>query len=122
MSRIIARWLKGILFRQISTKQSSFLEGRQIHEVVGVAQEASHSIKVKNLKAMVVKVDLSKAYDMVSWIYSRLTFIVLGFYPRFVYWVMNCITFISFAILRNGATTPFIMLKYCNCTEYSIYY
>jgi hypothetical protein len=50
--------LKLILSRKISIEQFAFLEGRQIHEVVGVAQEGLYLIKVKNLKAMVLKVEL----------------------------------------------------------------
>lgn len=48
---------------QISGEQFSFLEVRSIHENVGVAQEELHSIKVEKLKAMVVKMEISKAYD-----------------------------------------------------------
>jgi len=56
---------------------------------------------------MVVKVDLSKAYDRVSWFNLRLILIHLGFCTQFVSWVMNCITLVSFAILINGADTSF---------------
>jgi hypothetical protein len=45
-----------------------FLEGRKIHEAKGVAKEGLHSIKSRNLKAMVVKIDLSKAYDRICWL------------------------------------------------------
>jgi hypothetical protein len=66
ISKIIAHRLKGILSRKISLKQFGFLEGRQIHEVVGVAQEGIHTIKTKNQKSLTLKVDLSKDFDWVS--------------------------------------------------------
>jgi hypothetical protein len=92
-----------IFSNQISGEQFGFLEGRHIHEAVGMAQ-GLHTIKVKKLKAMVVKVDLSKAYDGVSYLYLRLMLIHLGFNPQFVYvtWVINCVTSVSFSILING--------------------
>jgi hypothetical protein len=37
-----------------------FLEGRQINEEVGIAEEYIHSIKVRNQISMVMTVDLSK--------------------------------------------------------------
>jgi hypothetical protein len=91
--KIIARRLKVIFSRQISSEQFGLLEGREIHELVRVAQ-ALHSIKVKRLKAMVVKVDLSKTYDRARWLYLRLMLIHLGFKSQFVTWVMNCVTLI----------------------------
>jgi hypothetical protein len=98
--------------KQIPGEQFGFLEGRHIHEAVGMAQEGLHTIKVKKLKAMVVKVDLSKAYDGVSYLYLRLMLIHLGFNPQFVYvtWVMNCVTSVSFSILINGAARKNIYL------------
>jgi hypothetical protein len=60
---VIARRIKGVLLASISKEQFGFLEGRQIHEAIRVAQEGIHSIKMKNLKGTVLKIDLSKAYD-----------------------------------------------------------
>lgn len=111
MKMHISRRLKGILSRKIFAEQFRFMEGRQIHETMGVAQEGLHSIKVKYSKAMVVKVDLSKAYEGVSWLYTRLILIYLGFCPQFVSWVMNCITYVSFVILINCVVSPFFRLE-----------
>jgi hypothetical protein len=44
-------------------EQFGFLEGRQIHEAIGVAQEALHNIKTRKLKSAILKIDISKAYD-----------------------------------------------------------
>ena len=61
--------MKAILLEQISDEQFGFLEGRQIHEAIGVAQEGLHSLKTKRLKGVVLKNYLSKAYEKVSWLY-----------------------------------------------------
>jgi len=71
ISKIIIRRLKGILSRQIFPNQFGFLEGREIYEVVGVAQEGIHTIKTKNKKSLTLQVDLSKDFDWVSWLYIR---------------------------------------------------
>jgi hypothetical protein len=72
ISKIISGRIKGILSKYISQEQFGFLEGRQIHEAIGVAQEAMHSIKTQRLKGAVLKIDLSKVYDQVSWIFLKL--------------------------------------------------
>jgi hypothetical protein len=73
-------------------EQFGFLEGRQIHEAIGVAQEALHSIKNQKLKGAVLKIDLSKAYDIVSWLYLRMILTHLGFELPFINWIMSCIS------------------------------
>jgi hypothetical protein len=107
ISKIISRRLKEILSKQVSLKQFGFLEGRQIHEAIGVSQEGLHSVKTKNLKSMIAKVDLSKAFNHVSWLFLHLILIHLGFNLHFVAWVMACTSLVTFAVLINGLTSPF---------------
>jgi len=66
IAKIIANCLKPILYEHISLEQFSFLDHRQIHKAVGIAQEALHSIKSKNLKGMILKINLEKAFDRTS--------------------------------------------------------
>ena len=48
------------------------------------------------------KLDLSKAYDRVDWEYLRGAMIRLGFQDRWVNWVMQCVTTVSFSVNFNG--------------------
>jgi hypothetical protein len=57
-------------------------------------------------------VDLSKAFDMVSWLYIRLLLIHLGFAHSFVTWILNCINYTSFTMLINGSTSPFFKAEH----------
>lgn len=88
-------------------EQFSFLDGRQIHEAIGVAQEVIHSVRQKKMKGAVLKIDLSKAYDRISWLYLRMLLTHLGFNYSFTSWIMGCITNVSFAVLINGSTSSF---------------
>lgn len=49
ISKVIAKRLKEVLSAHISKEQFGVMEGRQIHEAIGVAQEGIHSIKTKHL-------------------------------------------------------------------------
>eukprot|EP00253_Pinus_taeda_P017420 PITA_17420 len=62
---------------------------------------------MKNKKGAVIKIDLSKAYDRVNWSYIRLLLTHLGFKVDFISWIMGRVTDVSYAILINGAATPF---------------
>jgi hypothetical protein len=91
ISKFIVRILNFFLSKFFYGEKFEFLDGRQIHKVAGIAQENLHSIKFRNQRSMVIKVDLSKAYDRVRWIYLRIILIHFGFCHQFVVWVMSCI-------------------------------
>ena len=105
--KVINKRLKAVLSTKISKEKFGFLQGRHIHETIGVAQEALHSLKAKNISGVVLKLDMSKAYDRVSWLYVRMLMIHLGFDVSFMRWVMGCISSASFVVLINGAASPF---------------
>lgn len=66
IKNIIANIINPTLPKIMSKKQFSFLDNRQIVEAIGVAQEDLHSIKVKKLEYVVLKLDLIKDYDKVK--------------------------------------------------------
>ena len=78
-----------------------------IHDAVGVIQEGLHTIHGKHLKSVVLKIDLSKAYDRVSWTYLRVLLSKMGFSGLFITWVMSSLSSLSFVVLINGAASSF---------------
>jgi hypothetical protein len=64
-------------------------------------------MKSRKLKGAVVKIDLSKSYDRVNWLYIQMMLIHLGFGVAFTNWVMGCLTTVSFSILINGSASSF---------------
>ena len=107
ISKIIALCIKPILSRMISKEQFAFLSHRQIHEAIGTAQEVLHSIKTLSKKVVILKIDLSKTFDRVSWSYIQLILTQIGFPHPFINWIMCCFTSMSFSVLVNGAALGF---------------
>eukprot|EP00253_Pinus_taeda_P020940 PITA_20940 len=107
IAKTIANRLKPILSQHISSEQFAFLHHRQIHEAIATAQELMHTLQVKKQKGMILKVDLSKAFDRTNWLYLRLLLTHLGFPYNFIKWTMSCITDVSYSVLLNGEATSF---------------
>eukprot|EP00253_Pinus_taeda_P027885 PITA_27885 len=102
ITSMMARRLKPLLDKLISAEQTGFVEGRQILDGLVVTQEVIHSLKVKKQKGMMIKLDLSKAYDRLSWNYLGKVLESFGFSRRWIDWIHSLISSPIFSILVNG--------------------
>jgi hypothetical protein len=91
----------------IFEEQFDFLFKRQIHEVMALAQEVMHSMKTSKVSLVLLKLNLRKAYDKVSWIFLRLVLIQMGMNLAFVNWIMGCIQFASFVVPIHDSPSCF---------------
>jgi hypothetical protein len=107
ITKILAIRIRPIMSRTLSDEQFGFLRGRQIIDAIGTTQECIHSIKVKKLQALILKIDLKKAYDCISWDYIRLVLLQCGFGLPTTNWIMGCITSATYVVLINGEPTEF---------------
>ena len=67
ISKVIANCLKPLLPLIISSEQARFVEGRQILDGIIMVHETIHSLKATRILGMLLKLDLSKAYDKLNW-------------------------------------------------------
>lgn len=86
----------------MSLNQFGFLAERQIHDVIGIMEEVIHSIKTKNMKALVLKMDLNKAFDKVNWTFLRLVLLYIRFNLEITNWIMGCVTSTNSLVLIMG--------------------
>jgi len=105
ISTLIAKRLKPILSSIISPEQTGFTKGRQILDGLVVSQEVVHSLKTKKEAGMMIKLDLSKAYDRLNWDYLKSVLAAFGFNNRWMQWVQDMIATPNFSILLNGTPT-----------------
>lgn len=79
VSKIIASRLKLLLPLIISPEQSRYVEGRQITDGIIPTHEITHSLKISKKPSMLLKLNLSKAFDSLSWMYIEKVLIDFGF-------------------------------------------
>jgi exonuclease III len=108
ITKVIANRLKPLLPTIISNEQSGYVEGRQIMDSVILANEVIHSLKTSKIPGMLIKLDLSKAFDRLSWQYLRSVLESFGFSNHWVDWILKLTSSPFFSILVNGTPSrPF---------------
>ena len=105
ISKIVCDGLKCILPDIISDTQGAFVQGRLISDNIIIAHEFVHGLRTNDSVArdfMAVKTDMSKTYDRVEWCFMEELLEKLGFNRTWIFWIMDCITSVSYSILLNG--------------------
>lgn len=105
-SKIIASRLKVLLPLIISPEQTGYVEDRQITDGIILTHEIIHSLKQTKKPGMLLKIDLSKAFDSLSWVFIKKKLNAFGFDPSWIRWVMSLISSSFFLVLINGIPSP----------------
>ena len=90
------------------------MHGRLITNNVLVAFETMHHININrggNIGEMTLKLDMSKAYDIVKWICLDKIMEKLGFNSRWRGLMMQCISSVSYSVHINGEPRGNIILS-----------
>lgn len=108
MSRIIHDKLEKFLPSIISPNQSGFVQGRSIIENVLLTQEIVTDISKRGKPAnVVIKLDMAKAYDRVSWFFLMKVLKKIGFSNVFVDLIWRLISNNWYSVLINGQAYGF---------------
>ena len=91
ITKVMANTLKPLLPGLVSQEQSGFVEGRQILDGIILTQEMIHSLKQTKAPGMMIKVDLAKAYDKVSWRFLKEVLKVFRFQHDWVRWIRSLV-------------------------------
>jgi len=67
-----------------------------------LTHEIIHSLKQTKNPSMLLKLDLSKAFDSISWDYIQKILTAFGFAPSWVRWIFNLLSSTFFSTLING--------------------
>ncbi|XP_058103567.1 uncharacterized protein LOC131247152 [Magnolia sinica] len=107
-SKVIVVRLNSILTRLISDEQMAFVQGWSITDSIALAQELFCDIdkKVRGSN-LIIKVDLEKAYDRVSWSFLRAVLLSFGFSYLWISLAEKCWSGAWFLVLINDDTSGF---------------
>jgi len=108
---VLANRLKLILGSIIYECQSAFVADRMITDNNFISFETLHYMKSKcqgNTTHVTLKLDMSKAYDMVEWDYLKALMLKMGFHQKWVDLIMAGVSSVSYSVLVNGAPSGFI--------------
>lgn len=111
-SKVIANCLKVILPTIISPYQSAFVPCRLITDNTLVANELAHFIHNKRTGQegfMALKLDLSKAYDRMDWVFLRKVMERFGFARIWIDTIMQYVSTVHYSFLVRGKPRGFVV-------------
>jgi hypothetical protein len=77
-----------------------------------LAHEVIHSLKTTKTPGILIRLDLSKSFDIISWQYMHSLLEAFGFDNHWVNWIMRLTSLAFFYILVNGVPSqPFSPTK-----------
>ncbi|XP_021716657.1 uncharacterized protein LOC110684510 [Chenopodium quinoa] len=105
ISKTLANKMKTMLGSIISENQSAFVPNRLIIDNALIAFEIFHGMKRKGEGkdgTIALKLDMSKAYDRVEWVFLEKVMQKLGFPQSWIGRIMHCLNSASFSFKYNG--------------------
>lgn len=112
ISKILASRLSAVIGGIIDPAQAAFIKDRSIVDNIHLAQELFRKYNRKNASPRcILKVDLQKVYDTISWTFLQEALQYLEFPTVFIGWIMECVSTSSFSIVINGTLHGFFSGK-----------
>jgi hypothetical protein len=103
VTKMLANRLGPYLQELVATNQSAFVRGRSIHDNFMLVQHSIKSLHKKRVSSLLLKLDISKAFDSVSWAFLIELLSHLGFGPVWRNMISNILASSSTQVLLNGS-------------------
>lgn len=105
-SKTLALRLAPLLERMVDRNQSAFIPKRCIHDNFMLVQQTARLLHRLKEPRIMLKLDIARAFDSVSWGLLFEVLMKLGFGPRFREWVAILLSTASSRVLLNGEPGP----------------
>lgn len=109
ISRVIHERLVDLLPSLISEEQAGFVKGRNIVENILLTLEIITNIRLRTKAGpnVVKKLDMTKAYDRLSWLFLTKILRKMGFVERFIGMIFGIVSNNWYSVLINGQAHGF---------------
>lgn len=111
LSKLLANRLSSCLSDIISRNQSAFIKKRSIHDNFLYTQNLIRELHKNKRPSLFLKLDIAKAFDSVSWSYLMELLEVLGFGPKWRFWVTALLSTANSSVLLNGIQSQIFFHK-----------
>jgi hypothetical protein len=111
LTKVLANRLRNHMDEIVSKNQSAFIKGRFIQDNFMLVQQTARFLHAQKQSRIVLKLDISKAFDSVSWPFLLEVLQGLGFGPVWRDIVSGLLMTSSTQILLNGIPGYFIAHK-----------
>lgn len=101
-SKMIYMRLKKAITHVVADNRAAFVEGRSLTHNVLICHDLLRHYNRKTSPRCLVKINLRKAYDMVSWDFIKEALKRLGFLGTFLHIVTTCVSTTRFPVKVNG--------------------
>jgi hypothetical protein len=102
ITKILADRLATRLHNLVSRSQNAFIKKRCIHDNFIYVQNVIKALHKAQRPSLFIKLDISKAFDSVCWVYLLEVLQALGFGQRWWDWVATLLASSSSRVLLNG--------------------
>ncbi|KAG8480375.1 hypothetical protein CXB51_024544 [Gossypium anomalum] len=103
VAKILSRKISEVIGEVMSDTQYTFIKGTQIFNDIPVANEIIHSSKKMEAvdSSLILKLDFSKAYDCVRWVFLDLVLFYMGFGEKWRGWIVECVSSVRAVVLAE---------------------
>ena len=102
IAKILALRLAPAMKEIISNSQSAFIRGRSIHDNFQYVRSVARRVHRNRTPMLLIKLDISKAFDSVRWDYLLSLLQHIGFLAKWRDWIAAILSTSSSQILLNG--------------------
>jgi len=102
ISKILALRLAPKLNELVDMNQNAFIQSRSIQDNFKYVQRAAVLIRKKKVPMLLIKQDISKAFDTLSWPFLLELLLARGFGLRWYRWISALLSTASSRIILNG--------------------
>lgn len=111
ISKLVNQRLSPLMHKLITPNQTGFIKGRSITENIMLTQDMIHNInKPSDHGNVVLKLDMTKAYDRVSWEYLCQILRQMGFSECWIDMIWRLMTNVWYSININGTRHGFLQI------------